>query len=156
MGGTNKTSVKTVSLAVKKPAAAKFGYIGHVTRNDLVKVYPVESGVEITQLDGYELAPLLQDHGEIITGANPKTMSRVDPMTDISERTKCTTARGWVCLYPAAWTIKEGHFINDANQDVYVNQAGHFTCTVDGAPMKGVAFTMSGAQANVDIKFNRN
>ena len=33
---------------------------------------------------------------------------------------------------------------------------GCFKCTVDGAPMKGIAFTMSGAQANADIKFNRS
>ena len=83
-------------------------------------------------------------------------MRKVDPMTDISERTSCNIARGWVCLYPASWTVKDGHFINDANQDVYVNQAGHFTCDVDGIPMKGIAFSMTGAQANVDIKFNRN
>ena len=83
-------------------------------------------------------------------------MRKVDPMTDISERTQCNIAKGWVCLYPASWTVKEGHFINDANQDVYPNLAGHFTCDVDGVPMKGIAFSMTGAQANVDIKFNRN
>ena len=103
-----------------------------------------------------ELAAKLQDHSIIITGAHPAIMRKVDPMTDISERTQCTTAKGWVCLYPASWTVKEGHFINDANQDVYPNLAGHFTCDVDGVPMKGIAFSMTGAQANVDIKFNRN
>ena len=83
--------------------------------------------------------------------------SRLDPMTDIAiDRTTCGSARGFCAVYPAAWTVKEGHFINDAGQDVYKNQAGHFTCTVDGVSMKGIAFTMSGAQANVDIKFNRN
>ena len=80
---------------------------------------------------------------------------RIDPMTDVSTRTSGHSAKGFVVLYPAAWTVSEGHFINDAGQDVYRNQAGHFTCTVDGAPMKGIAFTMSTAQANADIKFNR-
>ena len=112
--------------------------------------------MDVKQLHGPQLAAKLQDHSEIITGANAATMRKVAPMPDISERTQCGIARGWVCLYPASWTVKEGHFINDANQDVYVNQAGHFTCDVDGIPMKGIAFTMSGAQANVDIKFNRN
>ena len=155
MGGTNKTSVKTVSLAVKKPAAAKFGYIGYIIRKDLVKVYPVESGIEITQLDGIDLASRLQDQGDMIkNGSN--IGSRLDPMTDISiARTTCSSARGFCAVYPAAWTIKEGHFINDAGQDVYPNQVGHFTCTIDGAPMKGIAFTMSTAQASVDIKFNK-
>ena len=156
MGGTKKTSVKTVSLAVKKPAAATFGYIGHVTRNDLVRVYVGAPNSEVTQLNGPQLAAKIQGHSEIITGASTVLMSKVDPMTDISERTNGNIAKGWVCLYPASWTVKEGHFINDASQDVYKNQAGHFTCDIDGVPMKGIAFTMSTAQANVDIKFNRN
>ena len=118
---------------------------------DLAKEFILPYEFQCTQL-----AAKIQGHSEIITGASTVLMSKVDPMTDISERTNGNIAKGWVCLYPASWTVKEGHFINDANQDVYVNQAGHFTCTVDGAPMKGVAFTMSGAQANVDIKFNRN
>ena len=155
MGGTNKTSVKTVSLAVKKPAAARFGYIGHVTRNDLVRVYVGAPNSEVTQLNGPQLAAKLQDQGDMIRDGM-LIGSRIDPMTDISTRTSGSTAKGFVAVYPAAWTIKEGHFINDANQDVFPNQVGHFTCTIDGAPMKGIAFTMSTAQANVDVKFNRN
>ena len=102
------------------------------------------------------MAAILQDQGDMIkNGGN--IGSRLDPMTDITiARTTCSSARGFCAVYPAAWTIKEGHFINDAGQDVYPNQTGHFTCTIDGAPMKGIAFTMSTAQASADIKFNKN